>query len=134
MLKPTLISHDMRYWRIRPDARLIPWVHCYFFVEDIAPAGTTKIQHSSKQDLLLPDGHSEIVFSFGAGFERRAVGTSCPPAVMQRSYLIGGRSHSVLTRNLGPLSLAGVKLDSRALRTLIGTPLTSFSKFTWLPL
>jgi AraC-like DNA-binding protein len=42
---------------------------------------------------------------------------------MHASYVIGGRSHSVLTRSMGSLRLAGVKLDPRALRALIGTPL-----------
>lgn len=51
----------MRYWRLRPDARLLPWVHCYFVVED---TGTGLAGHAAcEPELLLPDGHSEIVFS-----------------------------------------------------------------------
>ncbi|HKE96116.1 MAG TPA: helix-turn-helix domain-containing protein [Povalibacter sp.] len=130
MLKPTLVSSDMRYWRIRPDARLIPWLHCYYIVEDIGSDSGIPARNAPSEELLLPDGHSEIVFSFGAGFERWAVGAADRSAVMQPSYLIGGRSHSVLTRNLGPLSLVGVKLDSRALRTLIATPLAEFRDST----
>lgn len=125
-----MVQHDMRYWRIRPDARLTKWVHCYFVVEDIGPGAGPTADTNPDAELLLPDGHSEIVFSFGAGFERWAVGTSDRPAVMRPSYLIGGRSHSVLTRNLGRLSLAGVKLDSRTLRALIGTPLAEFRDAT----
>jgi hypothetical protein len=46
------------------------------------------------------------------------------------SYLIGGRSHSVLTRNLGAVRLAGAKLDSRLLRAVIGIPLNEFRDST----
>lgn len=130
MLQPTMVSDHMRYWRIRPDARLVPWVHCYFVVAAIGPGTASTADRNPDKDLLLPDGHSEIVFSFGAGFERWGVDAPERRAVMQPSYLIGGRSHSVLTRSLGPLSLVGVKLDSRALRALIGMPLAEFRDST----
>ena len=48
------------------------------------------------------------------------------PTLMNQSYLIGGRSHSVLTQSPGGLHLAGVKLDPRALRALLGMPLNDF--------
>jgi AraC-like DNA-binding protein len=49
---------------------------------------------------------------------------------MSASYLIGGRSHSVLTRNRGAVRLAGAKLDSRLLRAIIGLPLSDFRDAT----
>jgi AraC-like DNA-binding protein len=83
------------------------------------------------EDLLIPDGLSEIVFNRGGtGFDRWQLGTPERKAVMGGSYLIGGRSHSVNTYAAGPLSLAGVKLDSRFLRSVIRTPLSEFREAT----
>ena len=130
-MTPTLVRGDMRYWRMQPDERLRPWVICYFLVE---PTGRTPpgergppgIQHQ----LLIPDGYSEIVFKLDAAFERWAIGQPDKRAVMSSSYLIGGRSHSVLTRNLGAVRLAGAKLDSRLLRAIMGIPLSEFRDST----
>jgi AraC-like DNA-binding protein len=49
---------------------------------------------------------------------------------MKRSYIIGGRSGSVMTAGLGHLKLVGVKLDPRLLRWIIGTPLVEFRDST----
>jgi AraC-like DNA-binding protein len=130
MLEPTLIRGDMRYWLLKPDARLREWVNCYFFVE---PGAAERLQPNYQHEaleLLLPDGYSEIIFCFEGRYERRPVGKCAQPAVMGSSYLIGGRSHSVLTRNLAKVRLAGVKLDPRALHALIATPLSSFGDAT----
>jgi AraC-like DNA-binding protein len=130
-LNPTLARGDMRYWRMQPDERLRPWVICYFLVE---PTGNgTPAGHAppgTQQELLLPDGYSEIVFKLDAAFERWQIGQPDRRAVMSESYLIGGRSQSVLTRNLGAVRLAGAKLDSRLLRAIIGTPLSEFRDST----
>lgn len=118
----------MRYWRLRPDPRLQPWVLCYFVVEpDDACARDNEF---CTEQLLLPDGHAEIVFNLGNTYERWPLGPSAARDVMQSSYLIGGRSRSVVTRNRGPLRLAGVKLDPRLLRRLIRAPLCEFSEGT----
>ncbi len=127
-MKPTLIRDDMRYWLIEPDPRLRPWVHCYFVVE---PDPHGKPAADEPPELLLPDGHSEIVFNLGtSGYERWPVEDRTHRTVMRSSYLIGGRSHSVLTRNIGPVRLAGAKLDPRALHRLISIPLTDFRDTT----
>jgi AraC-like DNA-binding protein len=49
---------------------------------------------------------------------------------MRAGYVIGGRSHSVLTRDLGEVKVVGVKLDSRFLRQLVGVPLAEFRDST----
>lgn len=115
----------MRYWRMQPDPRLQPWVLCYFLVE---PDPTTALEDSDQtEQLLLPDGHAEIVFNLGNGYDRWQMGHSGTRDLMRNSYLIGGRSESVFTRNRGPVHLAGVKLDPRLLRRLIRNPLSEFS-------
>jgi AraC-like DNA-binding protein len=111
----------MRYWRLRPDPRLRPWIKCYWFVEpgprnDAAPPDAT--------DLLIPDGHSELVFRLAGGFSRWHLGEAATPIYMRESYVIGGRSKSVLAKSPGGLRMAGVKLDPRALRVLLRMPLT----------
>ncbi len=121
---PTLIRSDIRYWRLAPDPRLRPYVLCYF-VAMPPPQGSAEFQ-AREQELLLPDGHSELVFILSGGFERWPVGEEPMRRVMRPSYLIGGRSHSVLTRAIGELIVVGAKLDCRALRSFIRTPLGEF--------
>jgi AraC-like DNA-binding protein len=112
----------MRYWRVAPDPRLRERVLCYWMVEDGRRNPAARLDHG--EDLLIPDGHSEIVFNRGTtGFDRWKLGTSKARQQMRGSYLIGGRSHSVSTHTSAALSLAGVKLDSRFLRELIRSPL-----------
>lgn len=123
-MEPTLVQRDMLYWRLQPDPRLRPLVLCYFVVEPGEDAPFVPDSH--EEDLLIPDGHAEIVFNLDAMYERWPVGKSERRDVMKRSYLIGGRSHSVLTRNLDHIRLAGVKLDPRFLRYVIDTPLGEF--------
>lgn len=112
----------MRYWRLLPDARLRPWIQCYWWVE---PGVETPAE---LPDLLLPDGLSELVFRRSGEFTRWQIGG--PAARMASSYVIGGRSKSVLTRSPGGLRLAGVKLEPRALRSVLRMPLTGFRDHT----
>jgi AraC-like DNA-binding protein len=124
-MNPTLVKPYMRYWRLQPHPRLQPWILCYFLVE---PNGATAVdENDHTEQLLIPDGHAEIVFNLGNGFERWQMGHSATRELMRSSYLIGGRSESVCTRNRGPVRLAGVKLDPRLLRRLIRAPLSEFS-------
>ncbi|HEY6123554.1 MAG TPA: helix-turn-helix domain-containing protein [Steroidobacteraceae bacterium] len=130
---PTLVTADMRYWRIAPDPRLREHVLCYWMVEDTPQrASDARFQHG--EDLLLPDGYSEIVFNrTSVSFERWQLGARADSTEMRGSYVIGGRSKSVGTHTSAPLQLAGVKLDPRFLRDIIGVPLHEFRDST-LPL
>lgn len=125
-MNPTMICDDMHYWRMRPDPRLRPWVLCYFLARPLA----ARPERPPEEELLMPDGHSEIVFNVDSAYERWQVGQPEQRQVMRESYLIGGRSHSVLTRDIGAVTVAGVKLDPRALRWLIATPLSEFRDTT----
>lgn len=127
-MRPTLVSRDMRYWLMKPDVRLRRYVYCYFLAQPSSAPDRDDAAYK-KDELLIPDGHSEIVFSIAGAYERGASGSS-DRATMRHSYLIGGRSHSVLTRDLEPVTVAGVKLDPRCLHELISTPLTEFSDMT----
>lgn len=124
-VNPTLVQLNMRYWRLQPDPRLRPWILCYFLVEPNHVSALGESDHT--EQLLLPDGHAEIVFNLGNGYDRWQMGHSETRDFMRSSYLIGGRSKSVFTRNRGPVHLAGVKLDPRLLRRLIGASLSEFS-------
>jgi AraC-like DNA-binding protein len=124
-MQPTMVTTDMRYWRIAPDPRLAAHVVCYWMVESTAEGARHPADDS--QSLMIPDGHAEIVLNRAdAGFTRWKLDDPGSVDVMRRSYLIGGRSHSVSTRSLAPLKLAGVKLDPRFLHRLIGVPLDDF--------
>lgn len=133
-MDPTLTTPSMHYWRMAPDPRLRPHVLCYFFA--VPRAGVTPGLGLSgaafaEEELLLPDGHSEVVFQLGGTFERRPLGDAAHRQVMRQSYVIGSRSHSVLTRDLGPVTVAGIKLDPRALRQLLGVPVSALRESTF---
>jgi AraC-like DNA-binding protein len=126
-----MAREGMRYWRLKPDARLRPWILCYWMVEPFNEAAHfASASDPDKLQLLIPDGHSEIVFRFAGSFTRWNIDAPDKPAQMAASYVIGGRSKSVLTRSTGGLRLAGVKLDPRALRVLMGMPLSDLRDTT----
>lgn len=129
-IQPTMAREGMRYWRLAPDARLRPWIQCYWYVEPDPYSRPEHVESLDRHQLLIPDGHSEIVFRLEGGFTRWRVDAPEYRTEMRASYVIGGRSHSVLTHTPGGLRLAGVKLDPRALRTLLKTPLTDFRDTT----
>jgi AraC-like DNA-binding protein len=118
----------MLYWRLKPDARLRSRVLCYFAALP-APGASASNRHFD-EELLLPDGYSELVFNLAAPYERWQVGEKTCRSVMRAGYIIGGRSHSVLTRDLGEVRVVGIKLDSRFLRQLVGVPLAEFRDST----
>ena len=130
-IEPTMAREGMRYWRLKPDARLRPWILCYWMVEpDPETAVPASATDPDKLQLLIPDGHSEIVFMLAGSFTRWNIDTPAKRAQMSVSYVISGRSKSVFTQSSGGLRLAGVKLDPRALRTLLGMPLSEFRDST----
>lgn len=124
-----MACEGMRYWRLKPDARLVPWIHCYWYVEPDPQSASAK-PDVDRHQLLIPDGHSELVFRLEGGFTRWRVDVPGQQKLMRESYVIGGRSHSVLTHTPGGLRLAGVKLDPRALRVLLKMPLSEFRDTT----
>ena len=126
MIPPTMARDGMRYWRLKPDARLAPWIQCYWYVEPDPSTSSVKKEDVDRHQLLIPDGYSEIVFCLEGGFRRWRVDAPEKKAEMRASYIIGGRSHSVLTHTPGGLRLAGVKMDPQALRVLMKMPLTQF--------
>ena len=127
-MHPTLVRDDLRYWRLEPDPRLRPGVLCYC-ISLPAPKSSAK-PPICEAELLLPDGYSEWVFSLSAEFERWTMEASAPRVSMRSSYIIGGRSHSVLTRALGDLTIVTVKLAPHVCRRLIATPLSDFRDST----
>lgn len=122
-MQPTLINATLKYWLWQPAPALRNLVSCYFVVD----AGENPYD---VHELLLPDGYSEIVFALEAGFDRWVVGEPERCAAMRRSYLIGGRSTSVVTGGARRLKLVGIKLDPRFLRSLIEVPLGEFADAT----
>lgn len=129
-MQPTMARDGMRYWCMRPHARLQPWVVCYYYVEPDPQIPATLILPIDERQLILPDGHAEIVFPLTGGFERGRIDGDSACATMSSSYVIGGRSHSVNTRSFGALRLAGIKLHSDALWHVTGTPLGEFRDAT----
>ena len=120
---PTLVRDEMKYWLLRPHVGLQELVHAYFIVE----AGRRPAQ---KRELHLPDGYSELVFSFGAGFERAPLADARADSRMARSYVIAARSHSIVTTDRGDVRVIGVKLEPRMLRTMLGVPFTELRDST----
>jgi AraC-like DNA-binding protein len=121
-MQPTLIRPDMHYWLLRPHASLRPWVVHYFVVRPSpgSPRG------SGQPELFLPDGLSELIFTVRANFKRWSLDKPDRTTLMQSSYAIGGRTHSVFVSSESHNEVIGVKLDPRFLRALIATPLSEF--------
>jgi AraC-like DNA-binding protein len=115
---PTLIRGEMDYWLCRPDAALGAGVKSYF----IAEVGR---RSSAQHELFMPDGYAELVFVFNGGYERAELGSAAPARRLSRSYVIGGRSRSIVTRESGGVKVIGVKLEPRLLRALLRSPLTA---------
>lgn len=113
----------MSYWLLQPDPALRSEVKSYF-VTDVTERSCDKLE------LHMPDGYAEIVFVFGAGYERHALDSSSSVANMRHSYVIGGRSRSIVTRDKGRIRVIGVKLEPGSLRGLIGSPLTDLRDCT----
>ena len=88
-----MAREGMRYWRIRPDARLMPWIHCYWYVEPDPHGRPEQVDALDRHQLLIPDGHSELVFCLEGAFTRWRVDAPGQRAQMRTSYVIGGRSH-----------------------------------------
>ncbi len=114
---PSLVRGEMSYWLLQPHASLRSDVKSYF-VTDVTERSIDKLE------LHMPDGYAEIVFVFGAGYERHPLDTSSSVANMRHSYVIGGRSRSIVTRDKGRIRVIGVKLEPGCLRGMIGVPLT----------
>ena len=129
-MRPTMARDGMRYWCMRPHARLQPWVVCYYYVEPDPEIPASHISPIDELQLILPDGHAEIVFALSGAFERWRIDDGRACTTMRSSYVIGGRSHSVNTRSLGPLRLAGIKLHPDALWHVTSTPLGEFRDAT----
>jgi AraC-like DNA-binding protein len=150
-MKLAAAAQPLPDWQMmKPDPRLWPHVLCYYLALPPGPLPQKDVQqkdvpqsHVPQEDvprkgagqvggeeLLIPDGHSEIVFTIANAFERWTVGQPEHREVMCQSYVIGGRSRSVITSDRGPVVVAGVKLDPRALRWLIRTPLSEFAEST----
>ena len=115
--RPSLIREEMSYWLLPPDPSLRPFVKSYF-ISDVTERATDKLE------LHMPDGYAELVFVFGAGYERHALDAPSSVATMRHSYVIGGRSRSIVTRDSGRIRVIGVKLEPGSLRGLIRSPLT----------
>jgi AraC-like DNA-binding protein len=129
-MNPTMTRDGMWYWRLQPDKRLRPWIVCYYLVES-RPAGEAGVSSPiDRFQLLIPDGHSEIVFRLAGSFERWPIDEPEDRTLMDGSYIIGGRARSVLTESRGGLHLAGVKLHPCALRAVLEMPLFPFRETT----
>ncbi len=115
---PTLIQGEMDYWLCQPDAALGSAVKSYF----IADVGR---RSNAQHELFMPDGYAELVFVFNGGYERVELDSSAPARRLRRSYVIGGRSRSIVTRESGGVKVIGVKLEPRLLRGLLRSPLTA---------
>lgn len=125
-MTPTMAREDMNYWRLEPAAPLRPWILCYWMVEPTAVRNASRTSSADAHQVLIPDGHSELVFRLAGTFTRWRIDEPDKRTQMCASYLIGGRAHSVLAHSTGGLRLAGVKLDPRAARALIRMPLAEF--------
>ena len=111
-MNPTLARDGMRYWRLEPDARLHPWIVCYYLVEP-DPENPISSPVDTRQ-LLMPDGHSELVFRLSACFERwRIVAAS---AAADEAFLLNVLDTDDGARRLGEFGIGGNPRITRHMR------------------
>ena len=81
----------MRYFRLRPDARLSPWIKCYWWVEPDPSTPDSKRATADSPDLLIP---MDIGSWCSGSPEHSHAGNSAIPQTraVRKSYVIGGRS------------------------------------------
>nr|WP_230979824.1 AraC family transcriptional regulator [Steroidobacter gossypii] len=120
---PSLIREEMSYWLLQPTPLLRAEVKSYYVVDVAARA-------MDKHELHMPDGYAELVFVFGEGYQRADLEPAAAAANMRRSYVIGGRSRSIVTCDRGRIRVIGVKLEPRSLRGLLRSPLTDYRDCT----
>jgi len=123
------------YYKIfQPAPQLKPFIRYYWILRGIdqGSAGTN--------DLLIPDGCTEIIFNDSSVYARTDV-TSGQELSINESCVVGQRNKSILARRIGHTHLVGVKLSAGALNLLSGIPESEFRnlsialeglKKTWL--
>ena len=124
----------MYYKIFQPAPQLKPFIRYYWILRGIdqGNAGTN--------DLLIPDGCTEIIFNDSSVYARTDV-TSGQELSINESCVVGQRNKSILARRIGHTHLVGVKLSAGALNLLSGIPESEFRnlsialeglKKTWL--
>ena len=98
-----------------PDQSLSPFIKYYWFMSDVRENGY------EMEDLLIPDGQTEIIFNNSSAYHRRGFGEVSKTRV-SKSCLVGQRKESVLAQKEGKNDLIGVKLRPGALGKLTGIP------------
>ncbi|MFL6575454.1 MAG: helix-turn-helix domain-containing protein [Povalibacter sp.] len=125
-MQPTLVRGSMRYFRIPADTRIRAHVYGYGLVNPPCSAGFPEPNGTLEKQVILPDGHSEIVFKLKGDFTRHSLHSDADESRVSGSYVIGGRSQSIVTRNLSELRLVCIKMNPRFLHALIQTSLADF--------
>lgn len=91
----------MRYCEIQPGPALVPFVECFWTLEDETASCPTA------PDPLLPDGCVELILNFGERFsEHRHDGTR---EVQPLNILVGQMTHPVVIAPTGAVRLVGVR-------------------------
>ena len=118
-------QQGLQYQVFKPANTLKVWVKYYWSLSD--PLGTKPedLTDNTNHDLVIPDGSTELIFNWGAAYERTPL-HSGKAEILTQSCIVGQRNHSVLARRLAPTRLVGVKFKPGALFQLTGIPEVHF--------
>src|SRR4051812_4934771 len=112
-MQPTLVRGSMRYFRIPADTRIRAHVYAYGLVNPPCSAGFPEPNGPLEKQVILPDGHSEIVFKLKGDFTRHSLHSDAGESRVNGSYGIGGGSQSTGTRKLSEVWRVWIKKEVR---------------------
>jgi AraC-like DNA-binding protein len=102
----------MLYREFNPGPAASNFIHCYWVLEDGAPATSAQT--------IIPDGRSELIIALGVPFEQEHKGGwQLQPEI----FLVGQLTGPFLIRPAGPARTIGVRFRPEGASRLLGLPM-----------
>jgi AraC-like DNA-binding protein len=115
------------YQIVQPAPALRPTIECYWFIDQRLGHG------DALRALLTVDAQPDMLFNFGAQYERQWLGAASGGDVIQRSNLDAQRSFPVAITQTGAIRLVGVRFRILGLTAFLNVPLYQLSDHTHDP-
>jgi AraC-like DNA-binding protein len=106
----------MRYYEYQPSPLLRPYVECFWVARSALPAPTRR------REILLPDGTTQLLFSFGGGYRRFEAPDTRQGVEIAGSHLVGMRTHGVFIEQQGLEDIFAIRFRAGGLSPFITVP------------
>lgn len=111
------------YEIVFPDARLRPFVECYWFLK-------TRLRPPQQlEEVIFTDARADIVFVYNSPYVRRKPGEAAPQLV-RASNVDAQRRYPVRIQQQGPIHLIGVRFRPGGLAPFVSVPVYELSGST----